>query len=206
MDTPRRSYESPLREAAAQATRARIVEAALGLMVEGPEGEDIPLDAIAARAGVERRTLFRHFATREALFQAVFAELNTRLGLPGLPRSEEDLRNGPVNAFAAFDGQEHAIRAAIHSRAGRAMRAGTIADRRAAFEAALARRLGGLAPDKRVQVLALVHLLYSAPAWEVLKDYGGLDGPGAGRAAQWALSLVLGAITTKGENDGPDAG
>ncbi|MGE3285859.1 MAG: TetR/AcrR family transcriptional regulator [Pseudonocardia sp.] len=44
------------------------------------EGFDVPLDAIARRAGVGNATLYRHFATREELYDAVFADLRGRAG------------------------------------------------------------------------------------------------------------------------------
>lgn len=191
---PSRRYDSPLRAGQAQETRARILSAALDLMVTAPEGDEIGLDRIAAHAGVERRTLFRHFDTREALFAAAFDVLNARLGLSRYPADTTGLLAGPPAAFAAFDGHEGAIRAAIHTRAGRTMREGMLPERRAAFAALLDRHAPDLPPDCRAEVLALIHLLYSAPAWEVLKDYGGLTGAQAGRAAAWALSLILSAV------------
>jgi hypothetical protein len=78
------------------------------------------------------------------------------------------------------------------------MRAGTIADRRRDFSAALAPALDKLSHVERQKIEALTHLLYSASAWEVLKDYGGLDGTQAGEAASWALELILSAINSGG--------
>lgn len=52
--------------------RAQIVEAARALFSEG--GIDIPMSAIARRAGVGIATLFRRFPTRQALITEVFAE------------------------------------------------------------------------------------------------------------------------------------
>ena len=58
--------ETPIRDRKAQETRARITEAALELFVSrGYEGTTI--DQIADCAGVNRRTVFRHFATKEAI-------------------------------------------------------------------------------------------------------------------------------------------
>lgn len=52
--------------------RARIVEAAGALFSE--RGIEVPMTAIARRAGVGIATLFRRFPTREALITEVFAE------------------------------------------------------------------------------------------------------------------------------------
>src|ERR1700691_811098 len=58
----------PLR-ADARRKRNRVREAARGAF--GAEGSDFSLDEIARRAGVGPGTVYRHFATKEALFEAV---------------------------------------------------------------------------------------------------------------------------------------
>ncbi|MCF6371304.1 hypothetical protein [Rhizobium halophilum] len=88
------------------------------------------------------------------------------------------------------------MRAALHSRTGRQMRMATVPARRESFSAALAPVLSSLPTSDARKVEALAHLLYSASAWEVLKDYGSLDGTQAGEAASWALELILFAINS----------
>jgi AcrR family transcriptional regulator len=58
--------ETPIRDRKAQETRARITEAALGLFASRGY-EETTIDQIADAAGVNRRTVFRHFATKEAI-------------------------------------------------------------------------------------------------------------------------------------------
>jgi AcrR family transcriptional regulator len=60
--------ERPLR-ADARRNRARLLEAARTAFAA--EGLAVPLDEIARRAGVGPGTLYRHFPTKEALFEAV---------------------------------------------------------------------------------------------------------------------------------------
>lgn len=57
---------TPIRDRKARATRARIAETALGLFVSQGYAETT-IDQIAAVARVGRRTIFRHFATKEAI-------------------------------------------------------------------------------------------------------------------------------------------
>ena len=64
MSTPDR----PLR-ADARRNRERVLTAAREAFAES--GYGVPLDAIAARAGVGPGTVYRHFPTKEALFEAV---------------------------------------------------------------------------------------------------------------------------------------
>src|SRR5580658_3772091 len=49
--------------------RARLLEAAEAVF--GSEGLGVPIDRIAERAGVGVGTLYRHFPTKEALFEAI---------------------------------------------------------------------------------------------------------------------------------------
>jgi len=58
--------EKLLRDRKMQATRARIAETALDLFLTRGFA-DTTIDQIAAAAGVGRRTIFRHFATKEAI-------------------------------------------------------------------------------------------------------------------------------------------
>ena len=58
--------EPPIRDRKTEATRARIAETALELFVKQGYAET-SIDQIASTAGVGRRTVFRHFATKEAI-------------------------------------------------------------------------------------------------------------------------------------------
>src|ERR1041384_3978284 len=49
--------------------REKVLRAARELFAE--QGFDVPLDEIAAKAGVGPGTVYRHFPTKQALFQAV---------------------------------------------------------------------------------------------------------------------------------------
>jgi AcrR family transcriptional regulator len=62
-DRPRQPRSDSIRN------RARILEAAE--RVFGSEGLAVPIDEIAERAGVGVGTIYRHFPTKEALFEAI---------------------------------------------------------------------------------------------------------------------------------------
>jgi AcrR family transcriptional regulator len=62
--TPQRRLRADARE-----NRARVLEAAAVAFAQ--EGLSVPLDEIARRAGVGAGTVYRHFPTKEELFEAV---------------------------------------------------------------------------------------------------------------------------------------
>jgi len=86
----------PLRADAAR-NRARVLEVAYDTFAA--EGLSVPIDEIARRAGVGAGTVYRHFPTKEALFQAVIRDRIQRLVEDGydLLRSE-----GPGEALFIF--------------------------------------------------------------------------------------------------------
>ncbi len=191
--TKRRPYHSPLREAQARETRERILAGVADWLRRAPD-EPFTLDAIAEIAGVERRTVLRHFETKEALLEAFWTWVNARLTPSTLPTTLEELIEAPRTTFARFDDEDGLIRASLHSAPGRAMRLGAVPARRRAFRAALAEVTRQLGAADRRRLEAVAHALYSAAAWETMKDYAGLSGAQAGDAATWALRHLVEAM------------
>jgi AcrR family transcriptional regulator len=90
---------NPTRQLRADArrNRDRVLEAARAAF--GAEGSNVSLDEIARRAGVGAGTVYRHFATKEALFEAVVFD---RIGeLVEEARSLSDDPD-PGRAFSTF--------------------------------------------------------------------------------------------------------
>ena len=195
----RRSYTSPLREAKAGETRERILAGVAAWMQRDAEG-DFTFDAIARESGVERRTVFRHFPTKEALLQAFWIWINQRVTPRTLPESLDELIAAPRTTFARFDDQEGVIRGSLHTPTGRAMRMDTVPARRAAFTSALREVTRAASPADRRRLEAVVHALYSASAWEAMRDYAGVTGAQAGDAASWAIDILVDAVRRRGSS------
>ena len=86
----------PLRADAAR-NRTRVLEVAYDTFAA--EGLSVPIDEIARRAGVGAGTVYRHFPTKEALFQAVIDNRMQRLVDDGRALLESE---GPGEALFAF--------------------------------------------------------------------------------------------------------
>jgi AcrR family transcriptional regulator len=101
--------------------RERVLEAAKAVFSAG--GADASLEAVARRAGVGIGTLYRHFPTREALFEAVYRrEVDQLVDLAGQLKEEgapvEALRRwlrANVEFVATKKGMSAALALAAHS-------------------------------------------------------------------------------------------
>src|SRR3569623_1099117 len=82
-DDVKRRYASPVRAAAAEQTRARIVETAARLLTDQPNIAGFSLEAVAKAAGVTRLTVYNQFGSRRALLEAVIDATAERAGIKG---------------------------------------------------------------------------------------------------------------------------
>jgi AcrR family transcriptional regulator len=178
-------------------TRDRILEAAMtAIRKEGLEA--LTIAQVAKDAGITDRTVYRHFQTREDLLKAVWARMQSRIGLGGFPQTVEGLLAAPAALFPRFDAQEGAVRASMYSQAGREVRASANRERQQAMQACVAQALPELDEAARRRRAAVIQMIGSSHGWACLKDYWGLDTDQAARAATEAIAILLGQ-TTEGE-------
>jgi AcrR family transcriptional regulator len=154
--------------------RALLVSAAREAFAE--HGVDARLDEIARRAGVGSGTLYRHFPTREALVEAIFAErVGEFLALAEAGLAEPDAWAGLVSFLEATLELQRSDRVLkeifLRYPPGEGRLAETRAQMRAQFDELIgrARDQGALRPDFTVSDLAL--LLWSfAPVIDATAD------------------------------------
>ena len=78
----RKPYDSPVRRQRMEATRERILAAGVELVrgFKTWDWSDLTFRAVAERAGVGERTVYRHFPTERALHAAIMAATVSRVG------------------------------------------------------------------------------------------------------------------------------
>jgi AcrR family transcriptional regulator len=186
-----RTYESPLRAEQMEQTRVRILEATTEVLAD-PASEEVTIPVVAKRARVSLRTVYRHFPTRDALFDAWAEWVDERLQirLHSYPEAAEQLGPFARELYRSYDESASLVRAMLASKAGRAVRERTRRRRQRAFNRAMRDLTAGLEPKERAGALAVIYLLVSAPAWQAMREQSGLDGVEAGKAAAWALRVL----------------
>lgn len=95
--SPRPNGTSTGDRADARRNRAKVLAAAGDAFAAG--GLDVPLGEIARRAGVGAGTVYRHFPSKQALLEAVFAQHLSDLAASGERRMA---RSEPADAFYGF--------------------------------------------------------------------------------------------------------
>src|SRR4051794_7734687 len=90
----KRTYHSPLRRAQAEATRARILDAALELFAEQGYAATA-VSAVAARAGVAPETIYSSFGTKRGLIDGLIARVDAEGAPARAARRAQELGGDP---------------------------------------------------------------------------------------------------------------
>jgi AcrR family transcriptional regulator len=196
-----RTYTSPLRADQVVQTRLRILRAVTEVLAD-PASEEVTIPLVARRARVSLRTVYRHFPTREALFDAWadWAEQTLRIPLYSYPESAGRLSEFARELYRSYEENGPLVRAMLSSTAGRAVRERSRRRRQRAFKRSMLELTDGLDEKQRMRALAVVYLLVSAPAWQAMREQWGLDGVESGKAAAWAVRVLTDEVRRNPES------
>jgi AcrR family transcriptional regulator len=190
-------YHSPLRAEQAAGTHARIVDACVQLM---QDGEELTYAAVATRAGVQERTVYRHFPTKADLESAVWSWLTSNLTHVTFDaRTVDDLVTSMRASFQGFDDGAPLIQAMLHSPHGLEVRRRQQPGRRAMFESCVDDALTGAPPAVRRRAAAALQVLYSATAWEQLRVFWGMDASEAAAVVELAIRAMIDGLQAGNE-------
>jgi AcrR family transcriptional regulator len=187
----RRRYDSPLRRRRAAETRERIIAAGAELLHDFPvwNWQALTVRAVAKRACVNERTVYRHFENERELRDAVLArhQREARIDLEGL--GLEDVRDVTARIWeyvSSFPLEPRTPRDPTLTAAGKRQRD--------ALLAAVAPATGEWSEGDRVLAAAVLDVLWSVASYERLVADWRLDPEEAIRGITWVLGLVEDAI------------
>jgi len=186
-------YSSSLREAQAAATHKQILEAVAHLI---ESAEEPTYAAIAARAGVQERTVYRHFPSKDDLYEAFWwMVVDARLGATGYDATDLDsLLHDVERTFRGFDRNVRLVTEMLHSKHGLAIRLRPNDQRRKMFERIVKNELPGADATTRRRAAAATQLLYSGMAWHSMRAYWAMDGGEAFASVAQALRAMFASL------------
>jgi AcrR family transcriptional regulator len=191
-----RPYDNELRSQRADATTDDILDAAVALArsFERWDWRGLTFRAVAERAGVGERTVYRRFRNQHELHEAVMRRLETLAGVSYDGIELDDVAPVMTKMFSSVS----------------AFRVGPSGATNPAFEAEDRRRRGALigAVDpatqawpagRREAAAAMLDVLWSITTYERLVGVWGLDPDAAVAATRWAVTALIEKI--RGEVD-----
>jgi AcrR family transcriptional regulator len=188
---PPRRYDSRLRQERAGQTRERIVSAGSELVRElsSWDWRKVTIEAVAKRAGVHPRTVYRHFATEQDLRDAVVQRLENEAGvqIDGLRLSEVPAQVEKLFSYvSSFAGATGGPSVSSQAEVDRRRKESLI------FAVSLAATEWSEADRRRVA--AMVDVLWSMSTYRELVSGWGLDSAEAAQSVNWVIELVTDAI------------
>ncbi len=187
----RRRYDSSGRRLQAAGTRQRIVDAGVSLVRTGPvrDWRLLTVRAVAERAGVHERTVYRHLGGERGLHDAVMRRLQEDAGVDLDQVRLADVADITARAFDAVSTFLRPPAPPLDP---------TLSDiaerRREALLAAVGDAAPSLSPAARARVAAALDLLWNVATYESLVVNWGFAHDEAVRTAVWMVQLVEAAV------------
>jgi AcrR family transcriptional regulator len=189
----RRSYDNRARQQKAAETRERIIAAGTELVhgFDTWNWRDLTFRAVAERAGVGERTVYRHFPTERHLHDAVMQRLEAEAGIRYEDVNLANLAEVTGRIFGSL--QRFSVRQSVQATDDPTFV--TVDHRR---REALLRAVTAAAPHwsdtDRHLVAGLLDVLWNVPSYERLVGVWNIDGDDATRAIGWLMDKVIESI------------
>jgi AcrR family transcriptional regulator len=187
----RRRYDTTLRRQQAAGTRERIVAAGSELLHGSPirDWRALTVRAVAERAGVNERTVFRHFVNERALRDAVMHRLEEEAGIDLAALRLENVADAAARIVAHVSSYPRKPRRPLDPTLNEASQR-----QRKALLGAVAARTAGWPEADRIVAAAMFDVLWGVASYERLAIDWQLDRQQAIRGITWVIGLVEEAV------------
>jgi AcrR family transcriptional regulator len=187
----RRRYDNTLRRERAGQTRDRIVTAGADILHESSVRDWRPLTirAVAERAGVNERTVYRHFANERALRDAVLHRLEAQAGIDLAKVRLDNIADVAARLFRHVSSYPLEQRPPLDPTLAEASQR-----QHEALLGAMAERAPEWSSGDRYAAAAMFDVLWSVGAYQRLVLEWQLDSEEAIRAITWVIGLLQQAV------------
>ena len=190
-ESQRRRYDSPLRRQQVAETRERIIAAGAALLHGFPiwNWRALTVRAVAARANLNERTVYRYFPSERELRDAVLERLEEEAGVHLEGLTLENLGEVTVRIL------QYASQFRLEPRTERDATVAAANERqREAILAALEPHTAGWSTTDRAAAAAMFDVLWGVVSYEKLVVDWGLEPGDAITGLTWVIGLVTDAI------------
>lgn len=198
----KRGYASSLRDQAKQDTKDRILDAMVDVVTrEGVHA--FTVQNVANAAGVAHRTVYRHFATREALLDGLDALIERRAAEMGIVSDQlgqvkvTDLPAMVGPGYRSFDVLSDAMRAYVVISVALGRRVPGFDKRTRALRESLAKAYPALGAHGTRDAAGIIRLLFSTRTWFHLTSEMDMTTDVAARAVSWAIEALLADLAAR---------
>lgn len=182
-----------LRARHAELTRGLILDSAIALLTDNA-GEEISMRSVAQRAEMSERTVFRYFAARDDMLDAVAEEMNRRLAPPPLPEALEDMPDYPAAIFARFEATAALTRAALRTEVYERIRSGDLVRRGTRIAELVEAAAPGADAQLRRLIAANIHYHVIASTWHYYRFRFGFSAQDTVAAARLAIGTAIAGL------------
>ena len=203
----KRRYDNTLRRERANETRNRIVTAGAELVRKSSirDWQGVTIRAVAERAGVNERTVYRHFTNERMLRDAVMQRLEEAVGIDLNHLRLDDIGAAAARIFRHVDTYPRDQRPSLDPTLAEANRR-----QHEALLAAVEEHAAAWRSADRTLAAALLDLLWGVSSYERLARDWNLGTEEAIRGLTWMIGLVTdairdGALPTSSQSPRPTA-
>ncbi|HWS44635.1 MAG TPA: helix-turn-helix domain-containing protein [Acidimicrobiia bacterium] len=189
--TEKRRYDNTRRRERANETRERIVAAGADLVRRSSirDWRGVTIRAVAERAGVNERTVYRHFANERALRDAVMQRLEEAVGIDLARLRLDGIGDAAARIFRHVAAYPSDRRPPLDPTLAEANRR-----QHEAVLAAVEEYAGRWPAADRALAAAMLDLMWAVSSYERLVRDWDLDAEEAIRGMRWVIELVAAAV------------
>jgi AcrR family transcriptional regulator len=196
-----RRYDSTLRRQRAAETRARIVDAGCEIL-QGSSIRDwraLTIRAVAKRAGVNERTVYRHFENERGLRDEVMRRLEQKAGIDLTELRLEDVADVTARILGTVSAHPLPARAPMDPTLSE-----TGGRTREALRRVVAEKTEGWSESDQQVAAGMIDVLWAVAAYERLAVDWQLDQEQATSGITWVVRLIEEAIRDGRRPGGPE--
>jgi AcrR family transcriptional regulator len=156
-------------------TRRLILEAAVDLLERSPSVGEVTFLAVAKRANISQRTLFRYFRTRDDFLDGLAEEVRARVAPPPPPHTLAELVAAPGPLYRAFEEQRTLVVAGLQPEIVRRMVDAQAQARWVAVRKLVDQHAPRRSERERAIAAANVRYYLAATTWHYFRFYLRLD-------------------------------